>query len=70
VLSQLNVLAQIEHLRTYPAVKEMEAAGRLAVHGWWFDIAGADVYAFDRQRRRFIMLDEPAVREIIEKSRD
>jgi carbonic anhydrase len=59
VLSQLNVLAQIEHLRTYPAVREMESAGKLAVHGWWFDIAGADVYAFNAGQRRFALLGEP-----------
>jgi len=61
IVSQLNVLAQIEHLRTYPAVKEMEQAGTLAIHGWWFDIAGADVYAFDERRRCFVLLDERTV---------
>jgi hypothetical protein len=39
----------------------MEAAGRLAIHGWWFDIAGADVYGFDASRRRFVLLDEVMV---------
>lgn len=56
LLSQLNVAVQLEHLRTYPAVTEAESAGKLAVHGWWFDIAGADVYALDTARGRFSLL--------------
>lgn len=46
-LSQLNVLQQLEHLRSYPAVQERLAEGRLALHGWWFDLAAAEVLAWD-----------------------
>ena len=57
-LSQLNVLLQIEHVKTYPAVSKRIKEGRLALHGWWFDIAKADVYAFEERLKRFILIDE------------
>jgi carbonic anhydrase len=57
-LSQRNVLLQLEHLRTYGVVQERLAAGRLRVHGWWFDIAQAEVSAYDESRGRFVVIDE------------
>jgi carbonic anhydrase len=57
-LSQVNVLQQLEHLRTYPIVREREAAGTLRLHGWWFDIARAEVDAFAPELGRFVSLVE------------
>jgi carbonic anhydrase len=57
-LSQLNVLQQMEHLRTYPLVRERLAEGRLKIHGWWFELSTASVYAFDLDTKSFILLDE------------
>lgn len=57
-VSQLNVLLQIEHLKTYPIVKKRIEEGSLTVHGWWFDIAKADVYAYVEKKRHFILIDE------------
>jgi carbonic anhydrase len=57
-LSQLNVLEQIEHLKTYPIVQERLEAGRLHLHGWWFDIKEADVYAYAAEEKRFRLIDE------------
>jgi carbonic anhydrase len=57
-VGQLNVLLQLEHLRSYPFVREAEKAGRLALHAWWFDIAGADVFAWSRDAERFVLIDE------------
>jgi carbonic anhydrase len=57
-LSQLNVLQQIEHLRTYPLVQERLAAGTLRLHGWWFDIGNARVHAYRPAREAFVPIDE------------
>lgn len=57
-LSQLNVLLQIENVKSYPAVKKRIKEGSLAVHGWWFDIARADVYAYEENQRRFVLIDD------------
>jgi carbonic anhydrase len=57
-LSQLNVLQQLEHIKTYPLVKERLAAGTLRLHGWWFDIAHAQVHAWRSTHGRFVPMDE------------
>jgi len=64
-LSQLNVLQQIEHLKTYPPVKKRLAEGRLRMHGWWFDIAKAEVYVYDRFEKRFRVIDESGAAMIL-----
>jgi hypothetical protein len=56
-LSQLNVLEQLERLRTYPAVIEREKAGTLQLHAWWFDLERADVRAYDPGDKRFRLID-------------
>lgn len=60
-LSQRSVLRQLEHLRSYPHVREAEAAGRLRLHAWWFDIARAEVLDWDAASDRFVPLDEARV---------
>ncbi len=57
-LSQLNVLQQMEHLTSYPIVQQRLQAGQLRVHGWWFDIAHAEVYAYEPAQHRFLLIDE------------
>lgn len=52
-LSQISTLAQIENLRTYPAVRRRLEAGTLRLHAWWFDIAQAEVRAWDEDVQRF-----------------
>lgn len=57
-LSQLNVLQQLAHLRSYPLVRERLAAGTLRLHGWWFDIGNARVHAYRPGREVFAPIDE------------
>jgi carbonic anhydrase len=57
-LSQYNVLQQLEHLRSYPLVRERLAAGTLRLHGWWFDIGNAKVHAYRPDRETFVPIDE------------
>lgn len=66
-LSQLNVLLQMEHVKTYPQVKKRIEDGTLAVHGWWFDIAKADVYALDQEQKKFVLIDEKEAERIIQR---
>jgi carbonic anhydrase len=57
-LSQLNVLQQMEHLASYPVIQDRLQSGKLRVHGWWFDIGQADLYAYEPAQHRFLLIDE------------
>jgi len=64
-LSQLNVLRQLDHLRTYPVVRERLEARRLRLHGWWFDIAQAEVLAYEEESERFVVIDEAEAERLL-----
>lgn len=57
-LSQINVLVQMENILSYPSVAEKVKTGKLKIHGWWFDIARADVYAYESAQKKFVIIDE------------
>ena len=63
-LAQANALVQLEHLKTHAAVREAVAAGRLRLHAWWFDLAGADVHAWEPDLGRFTLIDEAEAERI------
>lgn len=64
-LSQLNVLQQLENLRSYPIVKDRLANGGLTLHAWWFELGTADVHAFEETASRFIVIDEQEAERIL-----
>lgn len=57
-VSQMNVLQQMEHVASYPFVQERLENKSLRIHGWWFDIAQADVYCYEPSINRFVLIDE------------
>lgn len=57
-LIKQNVLQQIEHLKTYPAVKEGMQSGRIKVHGWVFNVVTNEILAFDESNGSFIPVEE------------
>ncbi len=64
-LSQLNVLCQLEHLMTYPIVRERVAEGKVRLHAWWFELGQADVYAYEEHLKRFVLIDEEEAARIM-----
>jgi carbonic anhydrase len=52
-LTEENVVGQLEHLRTLPAVAAAMANGSLRIHGWIYDIAKTEITAFDPVEGRF-----------------
>ena len=60
-VSQMSVLLQLEHLATYPAVRQALARGTLSLAGWWFDIATGEVRVYDPLTRSFDPLDREAI---------
>src|SRR6185295_8775824 len=55
-LAEANVVAQLEHLRSHPAVAARLAEGDLALHGWVYHIGPGTVTVFDEERRAFLTL--------------
>ena len=60
VLVQENVLVQLEHLRTHPAVAAALAAGELKLHAWMYKMETGEVYAFDPRTGQFARLEAGA----------
>lgn len=53
-----NVLAQLNHLRTHPAVAAAMARGEMALHGWFVDIGAGQVLGLDGETGAFVPLRE------------
>ncbi len=52
-----NVLVQLEHLQTLPAVAARLRRGDLHLHGWAYRIESGDVSAYDAAAGQFVPLD-------------
>lgn len=68
-ISQVNVLQQMEHMKSYSFVKDRLEKKELRVHGWWFDIAEADVYCYEQDLNRFVVIDEKEANLILERAK-
>lgn len=51
-----NVLFALENLHSYPSVQQRLADGSLHLHGWFFKIATAELFAYDPGVRQFVPL--------------
>ena len=54
-----NVLFGLDNLHSYPCVQARLGDGSLGLHGWFFKIATAELFAYDPETRQFA----PLVRE-------
>ncbi|WP_263263558.1 carbonic anhydrase [Pseudomonas sp. RIT-PI-S] len=59
VLTEENVIAQLQHLRTHPSVAARLASGQLFIHGWVYNIETSEIKAYDAEQDRFLPLDGP-----------
>lgn len=55
-----NIIAQISHLRTHPAVAAAIARGEMTLHGWFVDIHAGQVLGLDGDSGQFVPLREDA----------
>lgn len=56
-LTEENVIAQLQHLRTHPSVASRIANGQLFIHGWVYNIETSQIKAYDAELGRFLPLD-------------
>ena len=61
-LTQDNVLLQMEHLKTHPAVEKRLAEGTLKIHGWYYEIDTGEVHIYNPQKKLLFLLNTPLKR--------
>lgn len=59
-LTEENVIAQLDNLRTFPCVAAKLKTGALEIHGWFYDIARGEFRAWDAAGERWRSLRELA----------
>lgn len=64
-LSKLNVISQMNHVLTYPYVKEKFDKDEIRIHGWFFDLESAKVLMYKESKKTFIEINEEHAPEII-----
>jgi carbonic anhydrase len=50
-----NIVLQLEHAATYPALYKVLKGNRLELHGWLFDLHGPFVYSYNPETQQFEM---------------
>jgi carbonic anhydrase len=65
LLSRINVLQQIDNLKKYPLIAEKLKNNNLRIHGWWFNLATADVYYYNYEIEKFILINEEEAHNIL-----
>jgi carbonic anhydrase len=56
VVVQENVLVQLEHLHTHPAVATALASGQVTLHAWVYKMETGEVYAYNSATGQFELL--------------
>lgn len=57
-VTEQNVLLQLQHLRTHPAVAAKLGTNEISLHGWVYDIKHGTVSCYDDSRGQFVPLQE------------
>ncbi|MBO1326965.1 carbonic anhydrase [Acetobacter suratthaniensis] len=57
-IAEQNVLLQLAHLRTHPAVAAGLAGGTLFLQGWFYDIGSGEITILDEQTRKSVSIDD------------
>ena len=68
-ISQVNVLQQMQHISSYPFIRDRLEKKQIRVHGWWFDIAQAAIYCYEQSINQFVLIDENEAKVILERLR-
>ncbi|MDP2688505.1 MAG: carbonic anhydrase, partial [Deltaproteobacteria bacterium] len=52
-----HIKTQLEHLKTYPLVQNALNEGKVALHGWHYEIATGIIYSYDERNDCFEKID-------------
>ncbi|MCE0724151.1 carbonic anhydrase [Legionella resiliens] len=56
--TKLNILEQIEHLKSYPLIAEKLARKELAIHGWFYEFETGEVFVYEPHHQEFYPLEK------------
>lgn len=54
--TEMSVVFQLEHLLTYPFVKNRVKEGKLQIHGWYFKIESGELWYYNTKKYQFLRL--------------
>lgn len=57
-MEQANVLAQLEHLKTFPEIQERLEKDEIDLHGWYYDIGTGEVHEYMEEYDEFVVINE------------
>ncbi|NVK57263.1 MAG: carbonic anhydrase [Alteromonadaceae bacterium] len=60
LMTEENVVQQLQHLKTHPAVAAKIATGQVKLHGWFYNIETAEVLTYDEKSGQFAPMDTPS----------
>ena len=60
-VARLNVLQQIENIKTYPVVRKKLEEGSIRIHAWFFEFEEGTVSEWNANNSRFDSLIEQQV---------
>jgi carbonic anhydrase len=63
ILTELNVLSQIDNLHTHPSIRQALQEGHLKIHGWVYHIESGEVWACDADSARFELWPGPLLKQ-------
>lgn len=58
LVTEENVVQQLQHLKTHPAVAAKLATGQVELHGWFYNIETAEVTVYDEKNGKFKPVEE------------
>ena len=63
-LVEQNVLVQLQHLATHPAVAAGIASGKVELHGWVYDIESGSVHVHDAAQGKMVPIGSEAAKPL------
>jgi carbonic anhydrase len=54
---QMNIVEQMNHLITYPYIKEKFRKKEINILGWYYIIETGEIFNFDRAEKRFVKIE-------------
>ncbi len=55
---EYNILTQIEHLKSYPAVMKRLNQQEITIHGWYYEIKTGEIFIYEPNQKQFLPLED------------